>query len=117
MVGKTESGKSLSVNLVDKFNEGIENALWLDGKPMPLSTAHFHYIRPADKSIWRILTRDNIFEARFRPFGARGENLNMGIMRSQFVQPYGIFDGQIKVNGETEKFSGYGVTEDHLALW
>jgi hypothetical protein len=117
LVGKTETGKSLGVNLVDKFNNGIENAMWVDGKPTALSTAHFHYIRPADKSIWRILTRDNIFEARFRPFGARGENLNMGIMRSQFVQPYGIFDGQIKIDGQIEKFSGYGVTEDHLALW
>lgn len=117
MVGKTESGKSLAVNLVDKFNNGIENAMWVDGKPIPLSTAHFHYIRPADKSIWRILTRDNIFEARFRPFGARGEDLNVGLMRSQFVQPYGLFDGVVKIDGVPEKFSGYGVTEDHLAVW
>lgn len=117
MVGKTESGKSLAVNLVDKFNEGIENALWLDDKPMGLSTAHFHYIRPADKSIWRILTRDNVFEARFRPFGARSENLNAGLLQSKFVQPYGIFDGQVKIDGATERFTGYGVTEDHLALW
>lgn len=117
MIGKTESGKSLSVNLVDKFNEGIENALWLDGKPMGLSSAHFHYIRPAEKSIWRILTRDNAFEARFRPFGARSENLNVGFLKSRFVQPYGVFDGQIKIGGETEKFTGYGVTEDHLAVW
>ncbi|HMV35345.1 MAG TPA: DUF2804 domain-containing protein [Turneriella sp.] len=117
MVGKAESGKSLAVNLVDKFNEGIENALWLDGKPMALSTAHFHYIRPAEKSIWRILTRDNVFEARFRPFGARSENLNAGLLRSQFVQPYGTFDGQVKIGEETEKFTGFGVTEDHLALW
>lgn len=117
MIGKTESGKSLSVNLVDKFNDGIENALWLDGKPMGLSSAHFHYIRPAEKSIWRILTRDNVFEARFRPFGARSENLNLGFLKSKFVQPYGVFDGQIKIDGTTEKFTGYGVTEDHLAVW
>lgn len=117
MIGKTESGKSLSVNLVDKFNDGIENALWLDGKPMGLSSAHFHYIRPAEKSIWRILTRDNVFEARFRPFGARSEDLNMGFLKSKFVQPYGVFDGQVKIDGVSERFTGYGVTEDHLAVW
>jgi hypothetical protein len=117
MIGKTESGKSVAVNLVDKFNDGIENAIWIDGVPTALSTAHFHYIRPAEKSIWRILTRDNIFEARFRPFGARGENLNLGAMKSQFIQPYGVFDGQIKLGETAEKFSGYGVTEDHLAVW
>lgn len=117
MVGKTESGKSLAVNLVDKFNDSIENALWLDGKPHSLSTAHFHYIRPPEKSIWRILTRDNVFEARFRPFGARQEDLNAGFLKSKFVQPYGTFDGQIKLGDETEKFTGFGVTEDHLAVW
>ncbi|MBV6494576.1 MAG: hypothetical protein LDLANPLL_02609 [Turneriella sp.] len=117
MVGKTETGKSLAVNLVDNFNEGIENALWLDGHPQSLSSAHFHFLRPADKSVWRILTRDNVFETRFRPFGARGENLNLGLLRSNFVQPYGIFDGQIKIADVYEKFTGYGVTEDHLAWW
>lgn len=117
MIGKTESGKSLSINLVDKFNDGIENALWLDGKPMALGSAHFHYIRPAEKSIWRILTRDNVIEARFRPFGARSEDLSLGILKSKFVQPYGVFDGQIKIGDSVDKFTGYGVTEDHLALW
>ena len=117
MVGKTESGKSLAVNLVDKFNDSIENALWLDGKAHSLSTAHFHYIRPPEKSIWRILTRDNVLEARFRPFGARHEDLNVGFLKSKFVQPYGTFDGQIKLGDETEKFTGFGVTEDHLAVW
>lgn len=117
MVGKTESGKNLAVNLVDKFNEGIENALWLDGEPMSLATAHFHYIHPADKSIWRILTRDNVIEARFRPFGARSENIHVGLLRSKFIQPYGTFDGIIKIDGVSEKFTGFGVTEDHLALW
>jgi hypothetical protein len=117
MIGKTESGKSLCVNLVDKFNDGIENALWLDGRPMPLSSAHFHYIQPAERSIWRILTRDNVFETRFRPFGARGENLNLGFLKSRFVQPYGTFDGQIKIGDTVDKFTGYGVTEDHLAVW
>lgn len=117
MVGKTESGKQLAVNLVDKFNEGIENALWLDGKAMALASAHFHFIHPADKSIWRIFTRDNAIEARFRPFGARSENIHAGILRSKFIQPYGTFDGIIKIDGESEKFTGFGVTEDHLALW
>ncbi|MCX7632292.1 MAG: DUF2804 domain-containing protein [Turneriella sp.] len=117
LVGKTESGKSLAVNLVDKFNESMENALWLDGTAMPLASAHFHYIRPPERSIWRIFTRDNVFETRFRPFGARSENINLGLLRSQFVQPYGTFDGQIRINGNTEKFIGYGVTEDHDALW
>lgn len=117
LVGKTESGKSLGVNLVDKFNDGIENALWLDGKPMGLGSAHFHYIRPAEKSIWRILTRDNTFEARFRPFGARSEDMSLGVLKSKFVQPYGAFDGQLKIDGKVEKFSGFGVTEDHTAVW
>jgi len=117
LVGKTESGKSLGVNLVDKFNDGIENALWLDGQPMALGSAHFHYIRPAEKSIWRILTRDNTFEARFRPFGARSEDLSLGVLKSKFVQPYGAFDGQLKIGGVVEKFSGFGVTEDHTAVW
>lgn len=117
MVGKTESGKSLSVNLVDKFNESRENALWVNGEPLPLSTAHFHYIRPAEKSVWRVLTRDNVFEARFRPFGARSENLNIGLLRSQFVQPYGMFDGHVRLGDQAEKFTGFGVTEDHLAVW
>lgn len=116
-IGHTESGSSIAVNLVDKFNGNIENVLWLDGERHILSNANFSPGKPLDKADWSITTVDGILTMSFAPKGVRSENLNAGLMKSIFTQPFGKYEGVLKINGRSEKFIAWGVAEDHMAVW
>lgn len=117
MVGKTKSGKEIAINIVNQHNANMENAVWLDGERHILSDVIFEKKMPYDKTPWHIKTKEDCLLLDFVPQGARAENLNLIALKSQFTQPYGVFSGSIKINGKTEKFTGNGVVEDHLAVW
>ena len=113
----TESGLEFGVNLVGDFNNGIENAIWVDGEVAQLGQATFIYGRPLEKSNWQIATLDGILKMNFTPLGMRSENINALVMLSRFKQPFGVFSGTVKLNGRDHKFKGYGVVEEHFAKW
>jgi hypothetical protein len=116
-IGHTESGRSIAVNLVDKFNGNMENILWLDGERFLLSKADFIPGKPLDKAEWSISTVEGSLKMIFSPKGVRSENLNAGLMKSIFTQPFGKYEGELNINGRIEKFTAWGVAEDHLAVW
>lgn len=116
-IGTTESGKSIAANIVDKFNHNMENILWIDGQKTILSDAQYTLGQRPDKDNWAVKTKDGILDIQFRPFGARSENLNVGIMKSIFIQPFGVMEGTVTLNGQQENFKAYGVMEDHQAVW
>ncbi|MEN9448086.1 MAG: hypothetical protein RJA25_1376 [Bacteroidota bacterium] len=116
-IGKTESGKIIGVNLVDRFNDNMENILWVDGKKILLSAANFSMKAPLHKSEWTIQTNDGILQCHLSPKGARSENLNALVMKSKFTQPFGTLDGIVLLDGKEEKFTAFGVAEDHHAVW
>ncbi|MCZ2394862.1 MAG: DUF2804 domain-containing protein [Chitinophagales bacterium] len=116
-IGKTESGKSIAFNIVNKFNSNMENILWLDKERILLSDAKFTYGPDLKNDIWRIETNDSILKMQLQPLGARQENLNAAIMKSVFIQPFGEYTGTITVNGVKENFTAWGVAEEHLAVW
>ena len=117
MVGKTKSGKEIAINIVNQHNANMENAVWFEGNHYLLSDVIFEKKMPYDKNTWHIKTKEDCLLLDFVPQGARAENLNLIALKSQFTQPYGVFSGSIKINGKTEKFTGNGVVEDHLAVW
>jgi hypothetical protein len=117
LIGETASGRKIAVNLVDKFNNNMENVLWIGDEKVVLSPAFFQPGKPLDKGIWKITTKDNILDMQFSPSGARTENLNAGLMKSVFTQPFGKYEGVIKTKGGEEAFSAWGVAEEHLAVW
>lgn len=117
LIGQTHSGVKLAINLVDKFNENMENVLWLGEDRIILSNAVFQPGKPLDKGVWQIATKDKILEMRFTPSGARAENLNAGLMKSIFTQPFGKYEGIIRIGGKEESFMAWGVAEEHLAVW
>lgn len=116
-IGTTESGKEIAVNIVDKFNSNMENILWLNKERIILSDATFEYGPDLKKDIWKIKTSDQILDMQMQPFGARAENINAAIMKSIFTQPFGEYNGTVTINGISEKFTAYGVAEEHLAVW
>jgi len=115
--GKTSDGKIVGLNLVAHFNDGLENVLFLDGKLIPLSKGIFTYKHPADKENWHIKTEDGILEMNFTPSGARKDNINVGLLKHQFIQPFGKFEGTITSDGNKFPFTAYGVTEEHHSIW
>lgn len=116
-VGITASEKTIAVNLVDRFNANMENILWLNGEKIVLSDAVFTMQAPMDKTDWIIETKDGILKCHLTPRGARRENLNAVLMKSNFIQPFGTLDGTITIEGKEEAFTAIGVAEDHHALW
>ncbi|MFN8284020.1 MAG: DUF2804 domain-containing protein [Chitinophagales bacterium] len=116
-IGITESEKTIAVNLVDRFNENMENILWYDGKKILLSEAVFSLQPPLDKTDWLIETKDGILNLHLSPRGARTENINALILKSRFTQPFGTIDGTVVIDGKEERFTAIGVVEDHHAIW
>ncbi|QQR98238.1 MAG: DUF2804 family protein [Sphingobacteriales bacterium] len=116
-IGTTESGKEIASNIVDQFNDNLENVLFINGEKHLLSNAKFDYKKPLDKNNWNIKTADNILDLTLFPNGKRTENLNFVVMKSLFTQVFGKIEGTVQINNQTEKFTAYGVTEEHFALW
>lgn len=116
-IGITASQKIIAVNLVDQFNENMENILWIDGQKIVLSSAKFTIGKPSDKTDWLIETKDGILNCHLSPRGARTENINALILKSKFTQPFGTIDGTVMIDGVVEQFTGFGVSEEHHAVW
>ncbi len=117
LVGTTDRGEQLGVNLVGDFNNGIENALWLDGRLVPLGQAVFAYPLGAYEAPWRITTADGVVDLDFHFEGVRSENLNVGVLASRFAQPYGRFSGTLRLADGERSIEAFGVTEEHFAVW
>ncbi|HEY9855743.1 MAG TPA: DUF2804 domain-containing protein [Stenomitos sp.] len=95
-------------NLRTGFNDPaqVENALWVDGQPVSPGRAQ---IEPGDP--WRITAGD--LDLHFEPHGMRREDMNLFVITSRYQQPWGRFHGQF----EGVPLEGYGVVEDHWAVW
>lgn len=115
--GKAESGESFALNLVAGFNDGLENNAWISGEILPLDIAKFSYKKPISLNECEIVTMDGLSEFRFYPEGKRSEDINLVLFQSRFVQAYGRFEGKILYNGKTLKLQGYGLVEEHYAVW
>lgn len=112
--GKTEDGKQLSFNLCDKFNEGLENVVWLDGRIFHVGSVSFVFNPNQPKTPWMVKSLDETLELTLHVEGIRAEDVNLGLVQSRYVQPIGQWRGHI--GGET-LVDGVGVAEDHLARW
>ncbi len=49
-IGKTESGKSIGLNLVKHFNDEMENILWIDHRKISLGPSFFHLLSQLTKT-------------------------------------------------------------------
>ena len=63
-------------------------------------------------------TDDGAVQLYFQPIAANLDQRDYKLVRSRFVQPVGVFDGTIRVDGISHKIAGLpGVTEDQDVLW
>lgn len=118
--GTTASGKRMGLNLsarvYDLAGQSMENAVWLDGRVQTLGGVHFEVPRHTATETWRIRSLDGSGEVALdiQPLGERSAALDLKLIRSVFVQPYGEASGVVM----GERIEGvFGVVEDHDALW
>jgi len=118
LAGSTETSQNFGLNLVSHFNDGLENGLWLDGTLLGVGQARFTYGKPIDKVPWHIYTDCQVLDMTFHPLGARSENTNLLVAKTIFSQPFGRFEGHVRLPGSPPvAFTAHGVVEEHFALW
>ena len=113
------TGRAGSRRVAFNFSEGFlqgagENAIWIDGGPQPAGSISFTFDGNAPLSPWRIRSEDGRVDLVFQPEGYRAQTIDLKLILSRYLQPFGTFSGQlhgVQVDGLA------GVTEDHAARW
>ena len=112
----TAIGLNLSAEVYDdEKGHSLENALWINGEVQRLSGVRFEMPSDPKTRRWLIRSLDsNEVDIEFEPLGAREEHTNFGLVRTDFVQPYGRFAGRVcgrDIGG------CFGVVETHVSIW
>ncbi len=120
LAGHDREGRRVGVNLCALHNDSDrarENVAWVGGDAHPLGPVRFAFDRAAPAAApWRI-TGDGV-DLRFEPAGARVGDEDLVVVKSRFVQPYGLFHGEVRAGADVVRLDGApGVVEDHEALW
>ena len=122
MCGRLPDGSPVGLNLVQGFNETRddvnENALWLGGKLLPVGRARFEWNKNDPLDRWSVETLDGAVNLTFQPIGAHREERDLKVVKSHFVQPVGLYNGYLEVDGTRYEIKDVpGVTEDQDILW
>jgi hypothetical protein len=117
LIGVLPDGEKIAFNLIDRFNENLENAIWIKDQIYSLSEVTFQYKKPLSTYNTIIQSKVPGLNIVFSPEGRRFEDLDFIFYKSQFVQAFGTFEGELDFKGETMKIRGIGLLEEHSALW
>jgi hypothetical protein len=105
-VGRSLDGRRVAWNLVSGVNDPptqSERTLWVDGRPHEVAPCTF-----ADD----LTSVDGLaFHAEAGP----DRRQNLLLVRSRYRQPFGTFSGELP--GGIALAEGYGVMEEHEAVW
>lgn len=110
-VGRGAAGERIGWNLVAGINDdpqGSERTLWVDGEPFEVGPVRF------SDDLGRIAFEDGC-ELRFEPWATLAHRTRLGLVRSDYRQPFGEFSGELP--GGVRLIEGRGVTERHDAWW
>ena len=119
--GYDAAGRLVGMNICKNFirddERYNENCTWVDGRLTPISAARFEYEEGDLTSPWSLTTTGGELDVEFVPAGERAGKINLGILMSDFHQPYGEFRGtMLGPDGERIAIDGqFGVCEHHLA--
>lgn len=112
--GRGPGGKPLGVNLVEGWNDGLENAVWRDGRPVPVGPARIVHDPAHPEAPWRVTTVDQLVDLSLGVEAVRREDVDVGLAAIRFVQTFGAWSGRV---GDLEVRGLAGVAEDHSARW
>lgn len=99
--------------------DATDCGLWIGGRRVKLDRVEFEYDPRAILRHWRIHDEAGLVDLEFNPIGKRHDDVNFGVVVSQFLQPYGTFSGTLRTpEGEVKELTDvFGVTEQHFAKW
>ncbi len=110
-----QGSRLVAFNLSEGFLQGEgENAAFIDGEPRAVGPVSFSYGRSDPLSPWRIRSEGGALDLTFTPEGHRAQTVDLKLISSRYLQPFGTFSGNID---GVEISSLPGVTEDHAARW
>lgn len=110
-VGTTRGGSDVAWNLVDGVHDApdaSERTVWLDGAASEVAPVRFE-----DDLSAVAFTEGGVLRCHAEAVRQRRDNL--GLVRSDYRQPFGTFSGTLP--GGLELADGYGVMEWHDARW
>lgn len=119
--GYDKEGRLIALNLCQNFIEDDEtyneNCLWVDGKISYLGAARFKYDEGDVLRPWHIETTDGNCKLEMKPKGERCGKVNLGLLMSNFHQPFGTFSGNVvDSDGKSYEINDlFGLVEHHLA--
>lgn len=116
-LGKLEDGTPVGINVVDQFNQNMENVVWVGTERILIGNVGYQYNKPLAKSIWKVRSLNGDLELSMQAKGSRKENINLKLLKSKFTQVFGQIEGKIRHQGTWKKLIGYGVMEEHEAIW
>ncbi len=120
---RDERGRIIAFNLCRNMIKGDEwaneNCLWVDGRISLLSAARFTFDKGEVMRPWRMRTTDGRVELAFRPQGERAQRINLGLVRSDFHQPFGLYEGCLTDDGGMRHAlrDAFGLAEYHLTRY
>ncbi|MEZ4458688.1 MAG: DUF2804 family protein [bacterium] len=106
--GATRDGEAIGFNAISGFNADLENFVWINDTVVALKRVTFE-----QGDVWRIHDESGALDLSLRVDATRSEALDLKLVRSDYVQPLGLWAGTI--GGESVEL--YGVAENHRATW
>ena len=98
--GYNENGELLAFNLCQNMitddEDYNENCMWVDGKIYCLKAARFKFDTKDLMHPWEMKTTDGCMDLVFTPSGERAEKISVGLIESNFHQPFGLYNGRFK---------------------
>jgi hypothetical protein len=111
-------GVNLTHNVIEDDTRFNENCIWHGNSISLVGAARFDIPKDTMQP-WTIRTEDGAVELELTPQGLRRERVNLGIFRSAYDQPYGLYSGTLVDSRGTKHDveKAFGLAEDHVAKW
>ncbi|HOO56655.1 MAG TPA: DUF2804 domain-containing protein [bacterium] len=97
-----------------------ENGICIDGKLYKNGEdIDWEYDTDNFMAPWRIKSRkSDMFDLTMTPFYDKHSKLNLGAIRTEVHQCFGVYEGEINIDGKKYEISGLkGWAEEHIGLW
>lgn len=116
-MGALEDGTPLGINTVDGFNNNLENALWIGEEVQLLGKMNYQCQTYPTEAPWYMTAQNGQLKLQLEGENCRREHINLALLKSSFLQAFGPVQGQLYYQDQWQNFKGYGIMEDHEALW
>lgn len=109
--GRTDDGAEVAWNLVAGIHDAdtqSERTVWVDGVATEVGPVSF------TGGLGEVASADGL-QLEFATEATRERHDRLGLVRSDYIQPFGTFTGVLPAGARLE--SGHGVMERHAARW